>query len=122
MRLNDSRLVYSFLHLVFTREDGALLKPDWLNRRFKQVVRQAGLPEGVRVYDLRHGWATAALRAGVHTKLVQEVMWHSGYSITADTYTHVMPVHSAEAVQTVAALFAGPSRLIIAAGEVSEDE
>lgn len=72
--------------LVFTREDGAPLKPDWLHRRFKQLARQAGLPEGVRVYDLRHGWTTAALRAGVHPKLIQEVMRHSSYSTTADTY------------------------------------
>jgi integrase len=91
--------------LVFTKQDGAPLKPDWLNRRFKQLARQAGLPTGVRVYDLRHGWATAALRAGVHPKLVQEVMRHSSYTTTADTYTHVMPTHSAEAVQAVAALF-----------------
>jgi site-specific recombinase XerC len=77
--------------LVFTKEDSAPLKPDWLNRRFKLLARQAGLPDGVRVYDLRHGWATAALRAGVHPKLVQEVMRHSSYSTTADTYTHVMP-------------------------------
>jgi integrase len=97
--------------LVFTREDGAPLKPDWLNRRFKQLARQAGLPDGVRVYDLRHGWATAALRAGVHPKLVQEVMRHSSYSTTADTYTHVMPAHSAEAVRAVAALFETPSPL-----------
>jgi integrase len=67
----------------------------------------------VRVYDLRHGWATAALRAGVHPKLVQEVMRHNSYSTTADTYTHVMPAHSAEAVRTVAALFERPSRLIL---------
>lgn len=99
--------------LVFTKEDGAPIKPDWLNRRFKQLARQAGLPDGVRVYDLRHGWATAALRAGVHPKLVQEVMRHSSYSTTADTYTHVMPAHSAEAVRTVAALFERPSRLIL---------
>jgi integrase len=26
--------------LVFTKEDGAPLKPDWLNRRFKQLARQ----------------------------------------------------------------------------------
>jgi integrase len=108
--------------LVFTKEDGSPLKPDWLNRRFKQLARQADLPDGVRVYDLRHGWATAALRAGVHPKLVQEVMRHSSYSTTADTYTHVMPAHSAEAVQTVAALFEGPSRLVLPAGGVSEDE
>ena len=99
--------------LVFTKENGAPLKPDWLNRRFKQLARQASLPDGVRVYDLRHGWATAALRAGVHPKLVQEVMRHSSYSTTADTYTHVMPAHSAEAVRTVAALFERPSRLIL---------
>jgi integrase len=99
--------------LVFTKEDGAPIKPDWLNRRFKQLARQAGLPDGVRVYDLRHGWATAALRAGVHPKLVQEVMRHSSYSTTADTYTHVMPAHSAEAVRAVAALFERPSRLLL---------
>jgi integrase len=43
---------------------------------------------------LRHGWATAALRAGVHPKLVREVMRHSSYSTTADTYTHVMPAQA----------------------------
>ena len=47
----------------------------------------------------------ATLRAGVHPKLVQEVMRHSSYTTTADTYTHVMPTHSAEAVEAVAALF-----------------
>ena len=108
--------------LVFTREDGAPLKPDWLNRRFKQLARQAGLPDDVRVYDLRHGWATAALRAGVHPKLVQEVMRHSSYSTTADTYTHVMPAHSAEAVRTVAALFESPYRLALAPSEETQEE
>jgi integrase len=108
--------------LVFTKEDGSPLRPDWLNRRFKQLARQAGLPEGVRVYDLRHGWATAALRAGVHPKLVQEVMRHSSYSTTADTYTHVMPAHSAEAVRTVAALFERLSRLTLPPTAAASDE
>jgi integrase len=107
--------------LVFTKEDGSPIKPDWLNRRFKQLARQAGLPDGVRVYDLRHGWATAALRAGVHPKLVQEVMRHSSYATTADTYTHVMPAHSAEAVRAVAALFEKPSRLALPAAEEAPD-
>jgi hypothetical protein len=57
------------------------------------------------VDDLRHGRATAALRAGVHPKPVQEVMRHSSYSTTADTYRHVMPAQSADAVRAVAALF-----------------
>ena len=100
-------------NLVFTKEDGTPIKPDWLNRRFKQLARLAGLPDGVRVYDLRHGWATAALRADVHPKLVQEVMRHSSYSTTADPYTHVMPAHSAEAVRTVAALVERPPLLAL---------
>jgi hypothetical protein len=35
-------------------------------------------------------------------------MRHSSYTTTADTYTHVMPTHSAEAVGAVAALFGMP--------------
>jgi integrase len=93
--------------LVFTWENGAPLKPRWVARRFKRLAEQAGLPTTTRLYDLRHGWATAALRAGVHPKLVQEVMRHSDYRTTADTYTHVMPSQSAYAVNSVAALFRG---------------
>jgi integrase len=93
--------------LVFTWENGAPLKPRWVARRFKRLAEQAGLPTTTRLYDLRHGWATAALRAGVHPKLVQEVMRHSDYRTTADTYTHVMPSQSAQAVNSVAALFRG---------------
>jgi len=92
-------------NLVSTRQDGAPLKPDWPNRRF---AREAGLPAGVRAYDLRHGWATAALTAGVHPKLVQEVMRHGSDATTADTYSHLMPSHSAEAVARVASLFRQP--------------
>jgi integrase len=96
--------------LVFTWENGAPLKPRWVARRFKRLAEQAGLPTTTRLYDLRHGWATAALRAGIHPKLVQEVMRHSDYRTTADTYTHVMPSQSAHAVNSVAALFhSGPA-------------
>jgi len=35
-------------------------------------------------------------------------MRHSSYTTTADTYTHVMPIHSAEAVGAVATLFGMP--------------
>jgi len=91
--------------LVFTWQSGAQLKPRWVAHRFKRLAQNAGLPTTTRLYDLRHGWATAALRAGVHPKLVQEVMRHSDYRTTADTYTHVMPSQSAQAVNSVAALF-----------------
>jgi integrase len=77
--------------LVFTREDSSCLRPDWVNRHFHRLAAAAGLPADPRLYDLRHGWATAALRAGIHPRLVQEVMRHSSYRTTADVYSHVMP-------------------------------
>jgi integrase len=91
--------------LVFTWPNGDKLKPRWVARQFKKLASEAGLPAAVRLYDLRHGWATAALRAGVHPKLVQEVMRHRDYRTTAETYAHVMPAQSAQAVNAVAALF-----------------
>jgi integrase len=94
--------------LVFTWPNGDPLKPRWVARRFKTLAEEAGLPSAVRLYDLRHGWATAALRAGVHPKLVQEVMRHRDYRTTAETYAHVMPSQSAQAVNAVAALFRRP--------------
>lgn len=61
----------------------------------------------IRLHDLRHGWATMALAAGVHPKVVQERLGHSSISITLDTYSHVSPALHGEAAETVAALVFG---------------
>jgi integrase len=34
------------------------------------------------LHGLRHGWATMALRAGMHPKVVQERLGHANISIT----------------------------------------
>jgi hypothetical protein len=46
----------------------------------------------------------------------------ASHSTTADTHTHVMPAHSAEAVRTVAALFDSPSRLVLPPTAGASDE
>ena len=56
------------------------------------------------VHGLRHTWATLALQAGVHPKIVQELLGHSTIAITLDIYSQVNPVMDAEAANTVAAL------------------
>jgi integrase len=38
------------------------------------------------------------LRAGVHPKIVSEMLGHSAISITLDTYSHVLPDMQREAV------------------------
>lgn len=51
--------------LVFGREDGAPLHPDTFERNFDRLAAEAGSP-AIRLHDVRHTFATLALRAGVH--------------------------------------------------------
>jgi integrase len=87
--------------LVFPNELGSLLHPDALSRAFQAVVKRAGLPR-IRLHDLRHGWASLALAAGVHPKVVSDRLGHSTVGITLDTYSHVLEGLDAEAATTVA--------------------
>ena len=75
--------------LVFTTEDGDLVHPTTFNRLFDKLSREAGLRH-IRVHDLRHGYATLALRAGVNPKVVQQRLGHSSISVTMDIYSHVL--------------------------------
>jgi integrase len=63
-------------------------------------VARIGLPR-IRLHDLWHGWATMALQAGIHPKVVQERLGHANIGITLDTYSHGLDKEAAE----VAALF-----------------
>jgi integrase len=97
--------------LVFTREDGTALHPEYVTRHFARLVRRADLPM-IRLHDLRHTAATLALAAGVEMVVVSRQLGHSSLSITADTYTHVLPVVAADAAERVAALVpTGPRAL-----------
>ena len=74
--------------LVFTREDGSPLRPEYATRHFQALAEDAGLPV-IRLHDLRHTNASLALDAGVDLKVVSERLGHSQIAITADLYTHV---------------------------------
>lgn len=86
--------------LVFTREDGAPLHPGEFAKRFRRLVKDAGL-KTIRFHDLRHTHATIALQAGVHVKVVSERLGHSGVGITLDTYSHAIPAMESEAATRV---------------------
>ena len=60
-------------------------------RSFKALLRRSGLPETVRLYDLRHTCATLLLSRRVHPKYVQELLGHASIALTLDTYSHVLP-------------------------------
>jgi integrase len=89
--------------LVFTREDGSAVHPDYVTRHFERLVRAADLPP-IRLHDLRHGAATLALAGGANLKVVSEMLGHSGIAITADTYTSVLPQVARVAAEAANAL------------------
>jgi integrase len=89
---------------VFIRPSGEPLNPDAVSLQFKRRAARLGLPP-IRFHDLRHGWATMALEAGEHAKVVAEQLGHASVRVTLDTYSHVAPGIQREAVTRVAGRF-----------------
>jgi hypothetical protein len=89
--------------LVFTREDGTALHPELVSRTFERLVRDADLPP-IRLHDLRHGAATLALAGGADMKVVSHMLRHSSITITADTYTSVLPETARQAAEAAVAI------------------
>ena len=107
---------YRHSGLVFTWPDGAPIHPDLMTRWFEQHSRAAGLPR-IRLHDVRHSYASAALAAGVPAKVISERLGHATVGFTLDTYSHVLPGLDAAAAQAVAQLIlrgngTGPAQLI----------
>lgn len=89
--------------LVFTREDGTPLRPDYITHLATKLMRRAGVPR-IRLHDLRHTNASLALAAGVPIKVVSYRLGHSSTAITSDLYTHVIPSVAHDAAERIAAL------------------
>jgi integrase len=93
--------------LVFASTVGSGLEPRNLHRAFKAVLTKAGLPD-IRFHDLRHSAASLMLAQGIHLRVVMEVLGHSSISVTANTYSHVMPSLMQDAAEKMAGvLFRG---------------
>ena len=91
---------------VFTWETGRPVHPDVIRQRFSRLAARCGLPH-IRLHDMRHSYATAALKAGVHLKIVSARLGHASEAFTARIYQHALPGMDREAAGTIAALFVG---------------
>lgn len=97
--------------LVFTREDGRPLRPEYATRHFQALAERSGLP-AIRLHDLRHTNASLALEAGVEMKVVSERLGHSQISVTADLYTHVSNTVGRAAAEQIAGVLKPSSRAV----------
>jgi integrase len=87
--------------LVFAKVTGEPLHPERFSREFDRRVERWSLPK-MTLHGLRHTWATLALEAGVHPRVVQERLGHSAIAVTLQTYSHVTPTLHADAAELIA--------------------
>lgn len=89
--------------LVFARENGAPLRPEYVLKRFHALTVEAGLPR-VRLHDLRHLAATLMIASGVPLAVASKMLRHSQVGITADLYGHLTREASHAAADGLAAV------------------
>jgi integrase len=83
---------YATQDLVFaTSAGGPLMPQNFFRRHFRPILKRAGLPDSIRLYDLRHSCATLLLSANENPKVVSERLGHASIVLTLDTYSHVLP-------------------------------
>lgn len=77
---------------------------------FETAFRRArltvdGLPEGFRVHDLRHYFASLLIASGLDVKTVQTRLRHASAKTTLDTYGHIWPDRDDSTRAAVSAVF-----------------
>jgi integrase len=90
--------------MVFPTQIGTPTDPRNALRAFAVIAQRAGLA-GVGLHTLRHSAASALIASGAHIKVVQELLGHSSYGITADIYSHVAVEQQREAAERLGEAF-----------------
>lgn len=63
--------------------------PETLARRWRADQLAAGVAQPYRLHDLRHTYATRLVTAGCNLQVLQYMLGHSSFELTANTYTHI---------------------------------
>jgi len=83
--------------LLFPNSRGNPLEPRRLYKEFKELLKQAGLPD-IRFHELRHTAASLMLSSGMKLVEVSNQLGHSKVSTTLDVYAHLVPGLGADSV------------------------
>jgi hypothetical protein len=97
------------------RPTGRPLSPRMVTRVFRRYADCAGLPESVRLHDLRHTAITNAIGQGEDILLIAAFAGHAKTSTTVDVYGHLMPDRVREAARRMRSVSGAPSPLETAA-------
>lgn len=83
--------------LVFCNAEREPFDPHVVTHTFSKIAKRAGLGD-VRFHDLRHTFATLALKRGALPKVVSDALGHSSVAFTMDTYAGRIPQDEAMAL------------------------
>jgi integrase len=106
-RVAQARRLVAGLELIFTTEQGTPYQQSNVRRAFKAALRAAGLPETVRLYDLRHTAASLLLEAGLPIPAVSERLGHVNAGVTLGVYSHALEGQQRVAAEAMSAILRG---------------
>lgn len=79
-----------------------------INDGFRRIIRKAGVKR-IRIHDMRHTFATKAVRRGVPIEVLQQWLGHSDIRVTM-RYAHVGQQHSASFIDRMNETPMSPTR------------
>lgn len=82
--------------LVFAKNDGSLIQPNTLHKRFEKIRQRAGLD--LRFHDLRHTHITLLVKANADLEVIRKRAGHSNITTTLG-YTHAQEDMQKEAIK-----------------------
>ena len=80
---------------------GEPIAPEALNRALAADIAAAQV-RPINLHGLRHSMATLAVSLGVNMRVLQQLLGHSSYAVTAGTYAHVLHADQAAAMDKIA--------------------
>ena len=83
---------------VFINSTGGLHTTSTLNKALKKIAKKTGLPP-ISMHVLRHTFATRCIEAGIHPKVLQELLGHASLQMTMDLYVHTTDDSKAQAMK-----------------------
>jgi integrase len=86
--------------IMFTNRCGDYFNAINLNRKLKEIVIAAGLPD-IHLHSLRHTHASLLINSDVTAKVIASRLGHSTTKTTLDTYSHVFAASEVKAMQAV---------------------
>jgi integrase len=82
------------------------MDPDTFSKAFRTAARGIRL-DGVRLHDLRHGFASMLVGSGTNVRVVSDLLGHSTVGFTLGTYTQPNEQEAAAAMAEAERLIGG---------------